>query len=45
MEHIVAPCITDSCGAREGIVIENAALRKLLCIGVTAVSERQGLKP
>lgn len=27
----------------EGAVVEDGALRKLLCMGVTAISERQGL--
>jgi hypothetical protein len=43
----VAPCILSPeemvVGAREGIVREDGALRTLLCMGVPAISERQGL--
>jgi len=43
----VAPCILSPeeivVVAREGAFMEDGALRKLLCMGVPAFSERQGL--
>lgn len=46
-QHTVAPCILSPeeivVVAREGTVTGDGALRKLLCMGVPAISERQGL--
>ena len=43
----MAPCVLSPeeivVVAREGTVMEDGALRKLLCMGVPAISERQGL--